>query len=183
MLHNKKFFDFIKDDEISFEYTCMAEKNYITCIGIEKLREEYNELFHKERPALVQTIAWAASNGDRSENADYIYGKRRLREIDRRLEYLNRQIQNAEIVDVEKVQSENVVFGARVTLRNSEGNSIRVHIVGENETQPEKELISWRSPLARALLGKTVQDDVVVKKPNGDEIFTILKIEYQNYKE
>ncbi len=159
----------------------MSEKNYITRVGIEKLRAEYRTLFHKERPALVQMVAWAASNGDRSENADYIYGKRRLREIDRRLQYLNKQIHNAEIIDIEKVQSKNIVFGARVTLRTFDGNSIRVHIVGENEIQPEKERISWRSPLAKALLGKTIDDRVIVKKPRGNETFTVLKIEYQNY--
>lgn len=155
------------------------EKNYITPRGLEKLKAEYHELFHVERPKLVEVIAWAASNGDRSENADYIYGKRRLREIDRRLGFLGYRLEKAFLVDPSTVKSNTIVFGATVTILNEDEKKFVYQIVGEDETETSSGRISWKSPMAKALLGKKVDDDVVVKKPAGEEAFTIIKIEYK----
>lgn len=156
-----------------------TDKNYMTPAGLEKLKAEYNELFHNERPKLVETIAWAAGNGDRSENADYIYGKRRLREIDRRLGFLGGRLEKAEVIDPKRVQSQTVVFGATVTLVDENEKSFVYQIVGEDETDAGRGKISWRSPVAKALLGKRVGDDVLVHKPSGEEIFSLEKIEYK----
>ncbi len=157
----------------------MSDKNYITPNGLEKLKKEYSELLHVERPKLVETIAWAASNGDRSENADYIYGKRRLREIDKRLKFLGDRIENAEVVDPREVRSEKVVFGATVTIMNEEEENLTYQIVGEDEFDIKLGKISWKSPVAKALLGKKEGDDVVIKKPGSDEVVTIEKVEYK----
>jgi transcription elongation factor GreB len=158
----------------------MAEqKNYITPQGLEKLKKEYHELFHVERPRLVETVAWAASNGDRSENADYIYGKRRLREIDRRLGFLGHRLEQVFLVDPKTVKSSTVVFGATVSILNEDDKVFVYQIVGEDETEASAGKISWKSPVAKALLGKKVGDDVTVVKPTGEEIFSIEKIEYR----
>lgn len=151
----------------------MSEKNYITTEGAEALREEYRKLFHDERPKLVETVAWAASNGDRSENADYIYGKRRLREIDRRLGYLNDKLSRAEVVDIQKLKSEKIIFGATVVLEDEEGKSFTYQIVGEDEIDAGKGKMSWKSPIGKALLGKKIDDEVEVKAPNGIKIYTV----------
>lgn len=156
----------------------MSDKNYITKIGAEKLRAEYLELFHFERPKLVETVAWAASNGDRSENADYIYGKRRLREIDRRLRYLSEKLNAAVIVDVPTVQSDKVVFGATVNLEDENGKTHTYQIVGEDEIDPDKGKMSWKSPLGKALLGRKKEDEVFVKTPSGEKYYTILDFKY-----
>lgn len=152
-------------------------KNYITPQGLERLRAEQNHLLHVERPKIVDTVAWAASNGDRSENADYIYGKRRLREIDSRLRFLMGRIEAAEVVDPAKVNTEKVVFGARVTFEDEEGEVSSFQIVGEDEINVEKGKISWRSPVARSLLGKKVGDSAIIRKPSGEREVEILKIE------
>ncbi len=154
------------------------DKNYITPVGFEKLKSEYSELLNKERPKVVETVAWAASNGDRSENADYIYGKRRLREIDSRLRFLGGKIEKAFVVDPATVRSEKVVFGATVTFENEDGEVVKYQIVGEDEWDIKLGKISWKSPVAKSLLGKKVNDEVLVKKPNGEEYLTILKVEY-----
>lgn len=153
-------------------------KNYITPAGFEKLKAEYSELFHNERPKVVETVAWAASNGDRSENADYIYGKRRLREIDSRLRFLSRRLEAAEVVDPKTVTAKNVVFGATVTVTDEDEKTIVYQIVGEDESDIKFRKISWKSPVAKALLGKKVGDEAVVKKPNGEESLIIEKIQY-----
>lgn len=158
----------------------MADKNYITPGGLEKLKKEYSDLFHGERPRLVETVAWAASNGDRSENADYIYGKRRLREIDKRLRFLGDRIERAEVVDPKTVKSEKVVFGATVTMMNENEKTMTYQIVGEDESDVENGRISWKSPVARALLGKKLGDEANLQKPQGSEIVTIEKIEYKD---
>lgn len=155
------------------------EKNYMTPVGLQKLKDEYHQLFHVERPKLVETIAWAASNGDRSENADYIYGKRRLREIDKRLGFLGSRLEKAEIVDPQFLKSEKIVFGATVTISDEEGNTKTFQIVGEDEWDVQSGKISWKSPMAKALLGKVLGDEVLVKKPNGEDYFTIEKIEFK----
>lgn len=154
-------------------------KNYITPEGLAKLKAEYHELFHIERPKLVEVVAWAASNGDRSENADYQYGKRRMREIDRRVHFLRNRIEDAEVVDPKTMSSETVLFSATVTLSNEDGGVLVYQIVGEDEFDAKKGRISWKSPVAKALMGKKVGDEVLLIKPAGEEYVTIEKIEYK----
>lgn len=154
------------------------EKNYITPAGIEKLKDELRQLIKVERPALVKTVAWAASNGDRSENADYIYGKRRLREIDKRSRYLTKRIEEAEVIDPTQIKSDVVVFGATVFLIDEDGNKSQYAIVGENESEPEKRRISWKSPLGKALLGKKAGDEVVFKRPSGEMYYEIVEVRF-----
>lgn len=156
-----------------------SEKNYITTEGAETLRQEYQHLFHEERPKLVATVAWAAGNGDRSENADYIYGKRRLREIDKRLGQLNDKLSRAEVVNIATLKSDKIVFGATVELEDEDGGIFKYQIVGEDETDAEKGKMSWKSPVGRALLGKKIEDDVEVKTPNGIKIYTVLKFYFK----
>ncbi len=160
--------------------TQLAEnKNYITPGGYRKLQDEYNHLKRKERPEVVEVVSWAAGNGDRSENGDYIYGKKRLREIDKRLAFLGRQLDNAEIIDPAEVVSEQVLFGATVTLEDEEGVRRTYAIVGTDETEPEKGKISWKSPLARALFKSRVGDFVTFESPQGEREVEILSIEYR----
>lgn len=155
------------------------KKNYITPQGFEKLRAEYVDLLNKERPKIVEVVTWAASNGDRSENADYQYGKRRLREIDRRVHFLKTRMEEAEVVDPKTVKSDKVFFGATVTLENEQGDEVTYQIVGEDEIDIKEKKISWKAPIAKAILGKKVDDDVKIQKPGGDETMTILKIEFK----
>lgn len=154
------------------------ETNYITPKGFEVLRAEYTELLNVERPKVVETVAWAASNGDRSENADYQYGKRRLREIDRRLHFLQKRMESAEVIDPKTLKSDAVVFGATVTIENEDGESKTYQIVGADEFDIKENKISWKSPLAKALLGKKVDDEVKVLKPAGEEFVTITEIKF-----
>lgn len=154
-------------------------KNYITPEGLEKLRAEYHELMHVERPKLVEVVAWAASNGDRSENADYQYGKRRLREIDRRVRFLTQRIEDAEVVDPSKMSGKKVLFGAWVTLVDENDQQVRYQIVGEDEFDVKLGKISWKSPVARAVLGKMEGDEVRLIKPSGEEFVVIEKVEYK----
>lgn len=155
------------------------KKNYITPEGFEKLRAEYLELLNVERPKTVTVVSWAASNGDRSENADYQYGKRRLREIDKRLFFLKNRMQDAEVIDPSQLKSDKVVFGAKVTLENEDGEEVTYQIVGADEIDIKLKRISWESPLAKAILGKKIDDDVKVTKPSGDEMMTIVDIKYE----
>lgn len=154
-------------------------KNYITPEGLAKLRAEYHELMHVERPKLVEVVAWAASNGDRSENADYQYGKRRLREIDKRVRFLTKKIEDAEVVDPKVMKGLTVLFSATVTLSNEDGAEITYQIVGEDEFDPKQGKISWKSPVARALLGKKMGDEVKLVKPSGEEYVTIENVVYK----
>ena len=154
-------------------------KIYLTREGADRMREEYRKLFNEERPKLVETIAWAASNGDRSENADYIYGKRRLREIDRRLKFLIDRLDDAEIVNVAEVKSDKIVFGAYVDLEDENEKKVSYQIVGVDEVDVEQGKISWNSPLGRALLGKKVDDEVVFESPKGEKNYLVLKITYK----
>lgn len=151
-------------------------KNYITPTGFERLKSEYSELISVERPKVVETVAWAASNGDRSENADYQYGKRRLRQIDGRLHFLQKRLEAAEVIDPKKLKSDKVIFGATVTFENEGGESKTFRIVGEDEFDIASGQISWKSPLAKALLGKTVDDEVKIQKPSGEETVFITEI-------
>lgn len=143
------------------------------------MRDEYAKLFHDERPKLVETVQWAASNGDRSENADYIYGKRRLREIDRRLRFLSDRLEKALVVDPKKQKGKIVLFGATVTVIHEDGKEATYQIVGEDEWDVSMGKISWRSPMAKALLGKKEGDEAVIKKPAGEEVVEIEKVEFK----
>ncbi|GIL18848.1 MAG: transcription elongation factor GreB [Oligoflexia bacterium] len=154
-------------------------KNYITPVGFQKLKDEYHHLLHVDRPKVVETVAWAAGNGDRSENADYIYGKRRLREIDSRLRFLTGRLEKAFIVDPKTLSGDKVVFGATITVLNEDEEEITYQIVGEDEWDIKLSKISWKSPVARALLGKKVGDEVIVKKPQGEEVLTIQAVEFK----
>ncbi len=156
------------------------EKNYITPEGYEALKAEFEQLYKVERPQVVKTVSWAASNGDRSENGDYIYGKKRLRQIDGRCRHLMKRMDLAEIVDSKKQQSlEKVFFGAWVTLYNLDDESEQTfRIVGKDELAPSKGYISWISPLSRAIMGKPIGAEVVVRTPNGEDEFEIIDIQY-----
>lgn len=156
------------------------EKNYITPEGFAALQAEFHQLYKVERPEVVRTVAWAAGNGDRSENGDYIYGKRRLRQIDSRCRHLMRRMDLAEIVDSSQQQHlEKVFFGAWVTLFNLDDDVEHTYrIVGKDEIEPSKGYISWISPLAKALLGKQIGDTVRVLTPNGEDMFEVVDIRY-----
>jgi len=153
-------------------------KNYITPGGYQRLHEELDRLWKVERPRLVDTIAWAASNGDRSENGDYIYGKRKLREMDRRIRFLNQRVDSAEIVDNAGKDHERVYFGATVTFADEEGGERTVSIVGVDEIDVARGRVSWISPIATALLKGTVGDVVTLRAPRGNEEIEILEIRY-----
>ena len=153
--------------------------NYITPEGFKKLQEEFKHLFHEERPKLVETVAWAAGNGDRSENGDYIYGKRRLREIDKRLKFLRDRIESARVVDPKTIKSEKVVFGATVVIEDEDGARKTYQIVGEDEIEPGRNRISWKSPMAKALLGKEVGDEIEIHRPAGLLIAEIRELRFE----
>jgi len=155
------------------------EKNYITPQGARKLQKELQDLRTVERSKLVETVAWAASNGDRSENGDYIYGKRRLRQIDSRIRFLLKRLEIAEIVDPSLQKSDRVVFGGIVTILNEEGEERTFQIVGVDESEAGQGRISWKSPVAKALLRCRVGDEVRIRTPKGDETVEITKIDYR----
>jgi transcription elongation factor GreB len=158
------------------------QKNYITPAGLQRLKDEHTFLLNRERPAVTQVVAWAASNGDRSENADYQYGKRRLRQIDSRIRFLGKRIDAAEVVDPAaprpKAAAARVFFGATVTYNDSSGREHVVRIVGLDEVDLNRRYISWRSPLARALMKATAGDRVVLHAPNRTERLEIVDVEY-----
>jgi len=154
-------------------------KNYMTPGGAAKLQAELHDLLHLKRPELTAVVAWAAGNGDRSENADYIYGKRRLREIDRRIRFLTKRLEAAEIVDPATIQSEQIFFGATVTLEEEDGERKTYSIVGIDEADPSHGKISWISPLTRVLLKARVGDVVQLRSPKGARDLEILEIRYQ----
>ena len=156
------------------------EKNYITPQGFAALQAEFHQLYKIERPEVVRTVSWAASNGDRSENGDYIYGKRRLRQIDSRCRHLMRRMDLAEIVDSSLQQHlEKIFFGAYVTLFNlADYSEITYRIVGKDELDPTNGFISWVSPLAKAMLGKGLGDTIKVITPKSEEEFEVIDIRY-----
>jgi transcription elongation factor GreB len=154
-------------------------KNYITPAGFKRLKNEALHLLNKERPELVKVIQWAAANGDRSENPDYIYGKRRLREIDRRIRFLTKRLDSAVVVDpATREPSDQVFFGATVTVLHEAGTEKIYSIVGIDETDAAKNRISWISPLAKALLKAHEGDSVILRLPAGNERLEILSVEY-----
>jgi transcription elongation factor GreB len=158
-------------------------KNYITPQGLQRLRDELRFLLARERPAVTRVVAWAASNGDRSENADYQYNKRRLRQIDRRVRYLTHRIDTAEVVDPEAPRhgraSSRVFFGATVRFANAAGTEREVRIVGIDEIDLNRSHISWRSPLARALMGAGSGESVVLRAPGGTDRLQVLDVRYE----
>jgi transcription elongation factor GreB len=158
----------------------VGTKNYITPAGYQRLKDEALHLLDKERPELTKVIQWAASNGDRSENADYIYGKRRLREIDRRIRFLTKRLDNAEVIDpATREATDQVFFGATVTVAREDGQETTYSIVGIDEADVARGRISWISPLARQLLKAREGDTVVVRTPGGDEPMEIVSVVYR----
>jgi transcription elongation factor GreB len=153
-------------------------KNYMTPAGHARLKSELKQLVETERPELVKTVAWAASNGDRSENADYIYGKRRLREIERRIRYLMKRLEIAEVVDPRDQDQERVFFGATVVYIDQRGEEQTVSIVGTDEVDPPRRRVSWVSPIAKALLKAGEGDTVTVDTPSGPERVEIVQVRY-----
>ena len=154
-------------------------KNYMTPQGHQRMKDELLHLIDVERPEVVRIVSWAASNGDRSENGDYIYGKRRLREIDRRIRFLTKRLDKAEVVDPSVHHgSDQVFFGATVTYENQAGDEQTVTIVGIDELDPLNGKISWISPVARALTKAREGDSVVLRTPAGLDELTILEVSY-----
>ncbi len=154
-------------------------KNYMTLEGAERLRAELRKLLNTDRPECVRVVSWAAGNGDRSENGDYLYGKKKLREIDRRIRFLQRRLDAAEIVECEKNETDQVLFGAWVKLSDEEERIRTYRIVGMDETDPTSGFISWISPMAKALLQSRVGDAVNVRTPKGEEELEILEVWYR----
>ena len=167
------------DEEIEVEpKQPQGVKNYITPQGHARMKSELKALVETERPELVKTVAWAASNGDRSENADYIYGKRRLREIERRIRYLMKRLEIAEVVDPRDQDQDRVFFGATVRYADAGGVERTVSIVGTDEVDPARGRVSWVSPVAKALLKARAGDAVTVSTPSGPEALEILDVRY-----
>jgi transcription elongation factor GreB len=158
-------------------------KNYITPSGLQRLKDEHRFLLTRERPAVTEVVAWAAGNGDRSENADYQYGKRRLRQIDGRIRFLTKRIEAAEVVDPEARRTGQAAarafFGATVRYANAAGIERVVSIVGTDEIDLERNYISWVSPLGRALMKSEAGDSVVLHLPGGTENLTVLEVRYE----
>jgi transcription elongation factor GreB len=158
-------------------------KNYITPAGLQRLKDEHRFLMNRERPAVTQVVAWAAGNGDRSENADYQYGKRQLRQIDRRIRFLTKRIDAAEVVDPQTPRSgraaSRVFFGATVRYANTRGMERVISIVGTDEVDLARNHISWVSPLARALMKAEPGDRVVLHAPGGTEQLEVIDVAYQ----
>ena len=158
----------------------MADR-YITPEGLARIRAEYDELFGVERPKIVEVVSWAASLGDRSENADYLYGKKRLREIDRRLGYLAKIMKAAKVVDPAKQENRaQVRFGATVELADEDDNRRVLKIVGDDEADASSGTIGWSAPLARALIGARVGDERIERLPAGEKSYEIIAIEYSS---
>ncbi|MEZ4752810.1 MAG: transcription elongation factor GreB [Bdellovibrionota bacterium] len=160
----------------------MKETILITPAGAEKLRRELGTLRSVERPKMVETVAWAAANGDRSENADYHYGKKKLRQIDGRIHFLSKRLDNIQIVDPSKIVAEDVRFGATVTVQYEDGTQKTYSIVGIDEGDLERGRISWQSPLSKALFKKKVGDLFMFKAPKGEIEIEVLEILYKEIK-
>jgi len=155
-----------------------GSKNYISPAGHARLEAEMRQLAEVERPQVVSTVSWAASNGDRSENGDYLYGKKRLREIDRRVRFLTKRLENAEIVNSEGRDTEQIFFGATVTYRSQAGPGRQITIVGLDEVDTVRGRVSWVSPIARALLKAREGDIVALRTPAGAEELEVLEVRY-----
>jgi len=157
------------------------QSNYITRAGFQKLQSELEWLWKDERPRVTEAVATAAALGDRSENADYIYGKKRLREIDRRIRFLTKRIDELTVVDSgPRKEAGRVYFGAWVTIEDEDGESQKYQLVGPDEFDAAAGRISVDSPVGRALMGKRLDDEVMVRRPKGETLYTILEIEYES---
>ena len=169
------------DDDIGLPPLPIGGKNYITPAGYARIRAELIDLIDVERPKVVEVVHWAASNGDRSENGDYIYGKRRLREIDKRIRFLTKRLEIAEISDPSvHFGSEQIFFGATVTYGDESGLQRTVTILGIDEADNLKQQVSWVSPIARTLLRTQVGDIVRLSSPGGNQDIEIIRVEYPN---
>jgi transcription elongation factor GreB len=158
-----------------------GKKGPITREGYKRLEEEAGRLWAVERPAVVKAVATAAAEGDRSENAEYIYGKRKLAEIDRRLTFLGKRLEAVHVVDEPPADKSRIDFGAWVTLEDEDGNTVRYQIAGADESDLAQKRISIDSPLATALLGKGKGDDVEVQRPKGEVVFTVVDVKYEAF--
>jgi transcription elongation factor GreB len=169
------------DDDLAPESLKLpaGTKNYVTTQGYQRMREELAHLMTEERPAVVQVVSWAASNGDRSENGDYLYGKKRLREIDRRMRFLTKRLEIAEVVDpAQQPNKDQIFFGATVVYSDKAGEEFRVTIVGVDEAEPLQGTISWISPVARALIQAREGDTVTLRTPAGLDELDVLEVIY-----
>ena len=156
-----------------------APPRFITPDGLARVRAEYEQLFGTERPKLVETISWAAANGDRSENGDYIYGRKRLREVDRRISHLSRIMKKAKVVDpASQTSRDQVRFGATVELADESDNRRVLTIVGDDEADAASGKIGWSAPVARALIGARVGDERIVRLPAGEKGYEVVDIRY-----
>ena len=168
------------EDDLTAPALPAGSRNYMTPAGYVRLDAEFNQLWKVERPKLVETISWAASNGDRSENGDYIYGKKRLREVDRRIRFLAKRLEHAVVVDpVIRENTDQVFFGATVTVADQDGSESTYAIVGIDEADAGRGRIAWISPMARALLKARVGDSVNVQTPDGRREVEIIEVHYQ----
>jgi transcription elongation factor GreB len=169
-----------EDDEPQSSDLPQGSKNYITPAGYRRLHDELSRLLSVERPEVVQTVSWAASNGDRSENGDYIYGKKRLREIDRRLRFLTKRLEAAEVVDpAARESTDQIFFGASVRYATAAGDEREIKIVGVDEVDVAHGHVSWISPIARALVKAREGDTVTLRTPAGDETIDVLEVRYK----
>lgn len=177
---SKAFVKEVDDDDEELEVPQVAGvRNYITPNGYQRLKQELVQLLNTERPEVVRTVSWAASNGDRSENGDYIYGKKRLREIDRRIRFLTKRLDVAEIVDpAARKATDQIFFGATVQYALADGHQNQVTIVGVDEVDPARGYVSWISPIAAALLKAHVGDRVTLHTPVGQETLEVLDVTY-----
>lgn len=167
------------DDDEGGAGLAPGAKNYVTPAGYRALVDELDNLWRIERPRIVEIVSWAAGNGDRSENGDYLYGKKRLREIDRRVRFLRKRIERSEIVDpARQTNRSRVFFGATVTYSEEDGNETTVTIVGVDEADMDRGKVSWVSPIARALLKAEVGDTVVLRTPAGRREIVVEEIRY-----
>ncbi|MGE5665615.1 MAG: transcription elongation factor GreB [Betaproteobacteria bacterium] len=168
-----------EDESVELPGLPAGTKNYMTPAGHKRLWDELTHLVKTERPAVVQVVSWAASNGDRSENGDYLYGKKRLREIDRRIRFLTRRLDRSEVVDpAGREATDQIFFGATVLYANQRGEERRIRIVGIDEVDPARGDVSWISPVARALLKAREGDVVKLPTPGGVEVLEILEVRY-----
>jgi len=167
------------DDVVNEPEIPKGVKNYITPAGYQRIREELLSLIDVQRPEVVKIVSWAAGNGDRSENGDYIYGKKRLREIDRRIRFLTKRLEKAEIVDpAAQTQLDRVFFGATVNLLRNGESEETIRIVGIDEVDPPNRCVSWISPIARALIKSQIGDEVELRTPAGTDTLEILAVSY-----
>jgi transcription elongation factor GreB len=168
------------DDDVAAPEIPAGGKNYITPTGHRRLKDELLQLLDVERPEVVRTVSWAASNGDRSENGDYIYGKKRLREIDRRIRFLTKRLDAAEVVDpATRPPTDQIFFGATVRYLDGAGRDLEITIVGVDEVDPARGRVSWISPIARAMTRAREGDSVSLRTPAGAETLQIVEVRYE----